>query len=143
MKKWMAIVLAVAVVPVLAGAAGAQMGWGPGYGMHWGGPGWMAWGPGGGPGAGGPGAGGPCPGAATAGDTTTAVTEEKAKEIAEQYVAKYLKGYKVEKVLPFTGMRGWTAYSVELKGPNDEVRTLHVNPWGGVMPFGGPGRRTG
>jgi hypothetical protein len=139
MKKWMAIVLTVAVVPVLAGVAGAQMGWGPGYGMPWGnGPGWMAWGPGGGPAG-----GAPCPGAAATGDTTAAVTEEKAKEIAEQYAAKYLKGYTVEKVLPFTGMRGGTAYSVELKGPKDEVRTLHVNPWGGVMPFGGPGRRAG
>ena len=125
MKKWIAIVIAVAVVPVLAGVALAQMGWGPGYGMGWG-----------------PGPGGPCPGAA-AGDTTTAVTEDKAKEIAEQYAAKYLKGYAVEKVLPFTGMRGWTAYSVELKGPDDEVRTLHINPWGGVMPFGGPNRRAG
>ena len=118
MKKWIAIAIAVAVVPVLAGVAVAQMGWGPGYGMG-------------------------CPGTAAAGDTATAVTEEKAKEIAEQYAAKYLKGYTVDKVLPFTGMRGWTAYSVELKGPNDEVRTLHVNPWGGVMPFGGAGRRAG
>jgi uncharacterized membrane protein YkoI len=86
--------------------------------------------------------GGPCPGA-TGDATAAAITEEKAKEIAEQYAAKYLKGYTIDKVLPFTGMRGWTAYSVELKGPNDEVRTLHVNPWGGVMPFGGFGRRAG
>jgi len=49
----------------------------------------------------------------------------------------------VDKVLAFTGMRGWTAYSVELKGSKDEVRILHVNPWGGVMPFGGPGHRAG
>ena len=53
---------------------------------------------------------------------------------------EYLKGFTVEKVLPFAGGRG-TAYSVELKGPNDEVRVLHVNPFGAVMPFGGPGRR--
>jgi hypothetical protein len=33
-------------------------------------------------------------------------------------------------------------YSVEMKGPNDEVRVFHVNPWGHVMPFGGPGRRS-
>lgn len=141
MKKWLAIAIAVAVVPMLAGVAVAQMGWGPGYGMGWGHPGMMGWGPGGGPGGGQYG----CPGAgaAAAGTTATPVTEENAKQIAEQYVAKYLKGYTVDKVLPFTGMGGWTAYSVELKGPNDEVRTLHVNPWGGVMPFGGPGRRTG
>ncbi len=33
--------------------------------------------------------------------------------------------------------------SVELKGAKDEVRTFHINPWGNVMPFGGPGRRAG
>ena len=48
----------------------------------------------------------------------------------------------MEKVLPFTGMHG-SMYSVEMKGPNEEVRTFHVNPWGNVMPFGGPWRRTG
>ena len=52
---------------------------------------------------------------------------------------EYLKGFTVEKVLPFTGMHG-TMYSVELKGPQDEVRTFHINPWGNVMPFGGPQR---
>jgi len=33
-----------------------------------------------------------------------------------------------------------TMCSVELKGPKDEIHTLHVNAWG-VMPFGmmGPG----
>jgi len=40
-------------------------------------------------------------------------------------------------------MGGMAMYSVELKGPKDEVRVLHVNPWGNVMPFGGPGRRAG
>ena len=123
-KRWLAILVGAAIVPMLAGAAVAQMGWGPGHGY---GPGMMG--------------GGPCPGAT--GDATAAITEEKAKEIAEQYAAKYLKGYTIDKVLPFTGMRGWTAYSVELRGPNDEIRTLHVNPWGGVMPFGGLGRRAG
>ena len=127
MRKWIAIAMGLAAVPVIAGVAVAQMGWGPGYAS----PGYAM-----GPGY------GPCPNGAMTGDTT-AVTEERAKEIAEQYAAKYLKGYTVDKVLPFTGMRGWTAYSVELKGPNDEIRTLHVNPWGGVMPFGGPGRRAG
>jgi hypothetical protein len=28
-------------------------------------------------------------------------------------------------------------YSVELKGPKGESRTLHITPFGGVMPFGG------
>jgi hypothetical protein len=45
-------------------------------------------------------------------------------------------------VLPFGTPMG-TAYSVELKGPKDEIRVLHINPWGNVMPFGGPGRRAG
>ncbi len=30
-----------------------------------------------------------------------------------------------------------TGYSVELKGPQDELRTFHINP------FGGPWRRAG
>ena len=44
-------------------------------------------------------------------------------------------GATVERVLPSTGMRH-TMYTVELKGPKGEVRTLHVTPWGGVRPFG-------
>lgn len=63
-----------------------------------------------------------------------AVSLDRAKEIATQYSEKYLKGFTVERVLPFTGMRH-TMYGVELKGPKGEVRFLHINPWGGVMPF--------
>lgn len=70
------------------------------------------------------------------------LTEEKAKVAAQAYADKYLKGFTVEKMLPFTGMHG-LMYSVDMKGPNDEVRTFHVNPWGNVMPFGGAWRRTG
>jgi hypothetical protein len=33
-------------------------------------------------------------------------------------------------------------YTIELKGPKGETRTLHVNPWGNVIPFGGPLART-
>jgi hypothetical protein len=85
-----------------------------------------------------------CPGAAGSGQTeATAVTEEQAKDLAQQYADRYLKGFTVDKVLPFTGRRGATMYAVELKGPKDEMRILHVNPWGNVMPFGGPGRRVG
>lgn len=69
-----------------------------------------------------------------------AVTEDQAKQLAQQYAEKYLKGFTVDKVLPFTGM-GMTMYSVGLKGPQGETRTLHVNPSGGVMPYGGPWRR--
>jgi hypothetical protein len=70
------------------------------------------------------------------------VTEEQAKTLAQQYADQYLKGFTVERVLPFTGRRG-AMYQVELKGPDAQVRTLHVNPWGNVMPFGGPFRHAG
>lgn len=83
--------------------------------------------------AGGP----PCAGAT---DAAAEITEEKAKELASAYADKYLKGFAVERVLPFTG-RLHTMYSVELKNSAGEVRTLRVNPFGNVMPFGGPGRR--
>jgi hypothetical protein len=125
---------AVVAAVLLAGVAVAQMGQGPnpmGGGAM--GPGMM-----------GPmmGAGG-CPGMmAGTPATQPSLSEEKAKVAAQEYADKYLKGFTVEKVLPFTGMHG-TMYSVELKGPNEEVRTFHVNPWGNVMPFGGPWRRTG
>ena len=93
--------------------------------MMWGrGPGWMAGGP-------------PC---AEFQGTPAEITEEKAKELAGAYADKYLKGFTVERVLPFTG-RIHTMYSVELKNEAGETRTLRVNPWGNVMPFGGPGRR--
>jgi hypothetical protein len=92
---------------------------------------------------GGPAGAGSCPLAAESGTPEAAlVTEEKAKELAQQYADQYLKGFTVERVLPFTGRRG-TMYSVELKGPDGQVRTFHVNPWGTVMPFGGPARRAG
>jgi hypothetical protein len=68
------------------------------------------------------------------------LTEENAKVLAQQYTDKYLKGYTVEQVLPFAGM-GMTMYQAELKGPNGETRILHTNPWGNVMPFGGPQAR--
>jgi hypothetical protein len=67
----------------------------------------------------------------------TQVTEESAKQLAQQYADTYLKGFTVDKVLPFAGMSGMTMYQAELKGPKDESRTLHINPWGNVMPFGG------
>ncbi len=72
--------------------------------------------------------------------SATQITEDKAKELAQQYADKYLAGFTVDKVLPFTG-RNRTMYSVELKNPAGDVRTLHVNPYGNVMPFGGPWQR--
>ena len=138
MKSFLKMALPVAVIALAAGVAFAQMGTPMTGGMGKGHMGGGMMGPGMMGGAGQAG----CPGMAAAGAGQTQITEEKAKELAQGYADKYLKGFTVEKVLPFTGMHG-TMYSVELKGPSDETRTFHVNPWGAVMPFGGPGRRAG
>jgi hypothetical protein len=82
-----------------------------------------------------------CPGMAAT-EVTQPITEETAKALAQAYADRHLPGFTVERVLPFTMMRS-TMYAVELKGPKDELRTFHVNPWGNVMPFGGPARRAG
>lgn len=132
MKRILGVTLAVAVVVVLAGAAVAFMDGGTGTPM--GGGGMMGMGPGMmGGGMMGPGMMG---GGMMGGTTATPITEEKAKELATQYTEKYLKGFTVERLLPFTGMH-MTMYQAELKGPAGETRTLQINPWGNVMPFGG------
>lgn len=135
MKKAMSVALAVVLVGVLAGAALAQgPGWGPmgGRGPMMGG----GWGPMMGARMG-PMANGPeaCPMWSAGAPATEAVTEDKAKELATEYVNKYFKGFTLERVLPVTG-RFHTMYQVELRGPKGETRYLHVNPWGGVRPFG-------
>jgi hypothetical protein len=132
MRRFLSVALAVGVVALLAGVALAQMGGGPAAGGM--GSGMM------GGGTMGPGMMGGAAG--EAGAQPAQITEEKAKELAQQYADTYLKGFTVEKVLPFTGMHG-TMYSVELKGAEGQVRTFHINPWGNVMPFGGPQRRSG
>ena len=104
-----------------------QQGWrdyGMGPGMMWGGQGSCAYA------SGGPGAAGP-------GQPQEQITEEKARELAAEYAGKYFKGFTVERVLPYAG-RHHTMYQVELKGPKGEMRYLHVTPWGGIRPFGGP-----
>jgi hypothetical protein len=133
MKKLLSAVAVAGGLAILSGVASAQWGGGPGGGrfggmgpgMMYGGPGWMT-------------GGAPCAGAPAA---ATELTDEKAKELATAYADKYLKGFTVERVLPFTG-RFRTMYSVELKNQAGETRTLHVNPWGNVMPFGGPWGRS-
>lgn len=127
MKRYLSMTLAVSVVVLVSGAAFAQMRGG-----------WMA----GGMGPGMMGGGGPnqiaCPGMTGSGQTPAAqLTEEKARELAEQYAKTYLPGFTVERVVPFAGMH-MTMYQAELKGPQGEARALHINPWGNVMPFGGP-----
>jgi hypothetical protein len=131
MKKLLSVIAVAGGLTLLSTAALAQWGGGPGRGygemgpgmMRGGGPGWMAGGP-------------PCAGVT---NTATEITEEKAKELATAYADQYLKGFTVERVLPFTG-RFHTMYSVELKNNAGEIRTLHVNPFGNVIPFGGPWR---
>jgi hypothetical protein len=131
MKRMVGLMAVVAALALFATAALAFMG--PGnMGM---GPGMMGMGHGMMYGATG------CPGM-MAGTPAAAIGEDKVKALVEEYATSHLPGYTVEKVLPFTGRHG-TAYSVELKGPNAEMRVLHVNPFGEVMPFGGPWRRGG
>lgn len=158
MKKWLGLVMGIALAAPLAGAAFAQ-GWGqqmgpgmmghPCQGMMGSGMGWGQMGPGMGSGQMGPGMMGPGMGYGQMGpgmmgsSGATQITEDKAKELAQQYVSNYLKGYTVDKVLPMTNGMGMTMYSTELKGPQGDLRILHVNPWGGVMPYGGPWRRGG
>ncbi len=131
MKRMLSVVMALVVIAVLGGVAFAQMGGQGGRGM---GSGMM--------GSGMMGSGMMGAGAADQQAPAAQITEDKAKELAQQYANQYLKGFTVERVLPFTGMHG-TMYSVELKGPEGQLRTFHVNPWGNVMPFGGPQRRAG
>src|SRR5512147_513649 len=129
MKKLLSAVAVAGGLALFSGVALAQWGGGPGWGrfggmgpgMMGGGRGWMA-------------GGAPCAGATA---PASAIDEAKAKELATAYAGQYLKGFTVERVLPFTG-RVHTMYSVELKNEAGEVRTLHVNPWGNIMPFGGP-----
>ncbi|MEE9144290.1 MAG: hypothetical protein V3U06_05915 [Candidatus Binatia bacterium] len=131
MKKVLSTIIVAGGLIVLAGAATAHWVGGPGAG-GWGrmghgmrGEGEMGW----------RGGGYDCHGLETT--TTAQITEDKAKELAQTYVEKYLEGYKVERVLPFTGMHH-TMYSVELKNEAGELRTFHINPFGNIMPFGGP-----
>jgi len=140
MKKVLGVALAAVLVLGISGAAmawwgGPGMGYGPmGRGAGWG-PGMMGGRGGWGPGAGfGPGAG-PCWQQGAQGVTATAIDEAKAKEIANDYVTKNLPGYTVEKLVKFDRPRG-PMYQVEVKGPKDEVRYLHINPFGNVIPFG-------
>jgi hypothetical protein len=124
MKKVVTVTVAILATVVLAGAALAFMGPGHGpsgmsHGMM------MQMGPhmtaqGGGPGMHG--------GAMNA----TQVSEDQARAIAQKYVDEQLKGFTIEKVVPSTGMPR-TMYTVELKGPNGEGKTLHISPFGRVM----------
>ncbi len=136
MKALVAIAIALGMVLSISGVALARWG-GPGMGGPCMGAGVQggaegqgpAWGPGAGRGMMGRGFRGP--GATASGQI---IDEAKAKEIASEYVTKSLPGYKVEKLTAFQMPRG-PMYQVELKGPQNEVRYLHINPWGAVRDF--------
>lgn len=137
MKRLMTVALSLGALVLVAGVAFAQMGGGMTGGlggMMGGGMGMMGGGSmmGGGP-QGGP-AGTDCHGAAAGGQVAD-LTADKAKEIAEQYASQYLPGFYVAKVESLAGMH-MTMYSAEARGPKDDVRILHINPWGGVMVHG-------
>jgi len=139
--------LSVAVVAVLVlGLSGLAMAWwgGPGMGHGYGPRGMM--GQGMGPGAGGGRGAGMGPGGGGCmqqgwrqggpqGVTATAIDEAKAKELAADYVKQNLPGYSVEKLVKFDRPRG-AMYQVEVKGPQNEVKYLHINPWGNIVLFG-------
>jgi hypothetical protein len=132
-KQWLGAATAVALVVVLGGFALAQTSTGQPAHDGWGFPcsGMM--------GASGNGRMGP----QMMGQSGAAqITAEKAKDVAQQYAAANFTGFTVDKVQPFTSMMGMTMYSVDLKGPNQEFRTIYLNPWGNVMPGGEPWHRT-
>jgi hypothetical protein len=123
MAKFLGVSLAAGALAVLVGVVVAQEHRGYRMGM--------------GPGMGHPMMGGPDMWATT----TTQITEQKANELAQQYADKHMAGFKVERVLPSTGMPH-TMYAVELKNAKGELRNIHITPFGGVMPFSGPAGRS-
>lgn len=144
MKKSIIVVLAVgiiAAVSVGAYAHGRQGSYGRGGYMHegYGGPmmGWMhgpgsmmgRWGTSGG-------YGGYCGGwsgwnAPSQSETVPqAITEDKAKEVAEAYITKYLPGYTIETITKDT----WRPlYVVTLKGANEAELQMLIHGFGGQV----------
>jgi hypothetical protein len=133
MKRFLTVALPLTTLVLVAGVAFAQMG----GGMMGDGMGGMM---GGGAKGATPEQGG-CQGMAATG-TQPQITQEKAKELAEQFASANLPGFTVTKVEPLAGMH-MTMYFVELKGPANEVRVLHVNSGGHVMPHDRPSDRAG
>ena len=86
--------------------------------------------------------------------TTKKITEDQARDLAQQYAAKNLAGFKVEKPEGYGG--GYTTmcykvdnagayqilysveYSIDVKNRAGEARNLRVDQFGNVTPFGGP-----
>ena len=105
MKKLIFASLIFSLALTAAVYAQAPGDFGPGWGMGCGQG--MGWGPGMGPGMmrGGAGPYGQPPCAAWTGPGSQ-ITEDNAKAAAQQYADKYIKGYKMDRVLPFTGVGG-------------------------------------
>jgi hypothetical protein len=134
MQKVLAVVVAIAAVVVVAHAALAFM-----VPRHWAGMGhpmMMQMGPRTMP----QGARPMGPGMHRGATDATQVGEDEARAIAQKYVDEQLKGYTIETVTPSTGMPR-TMYTVELKGPKGEGKTLHISPFGHVMPYPLPQRQ--
>lgn len=63
------------------------------------------------------------------------VTKEEAKKKADDYIAKNLKGYKIDKTEEFQTPR-FKVYNFIVKDAAGNTFILRVNPWGNVMgPF--------
>jgi len=122
MGRVFGMILAGAAVLALVGASSAQMGGGMGGMMGGGhmGSGMM--------------------GSDTGKGTAPEITAEQAQKAATEYAKQYLPGFTVKGTAPLAGMH-MTMYQAELSGPGGETRILHINPWGNVMPFGGPATR--
>jgi len=127
MGRAFGVILAGAAVLLLVGASSAQMGGGMSGGM---GGGMM----------GGGHMGSGMMGGDTGKGSAPEITAEQAQQAAGKYVSQYLPGFAVTRTVPLTGMH-MTMYQAELSGPGGETRTLHINPWGNVMPFGGSATR--
>ena len=123
MGRAFGMILAGAAVLLLVGASSAQMAGGMGTGMM--GSGHMGSG---------------MMGGDTGKGSAPEITAEQAQRAAVEYASQYLAGFTVTRTVPLTGMH-MTMYQAELSGPGDETRTLHINPWGNVMPFGGSATR--
>jgi len=142
MGRIVSVVVAAVAVLWLVNASSAQMGGGMGGGMGTGGMGGgMGGSMGGMMGGGHMGAGGHMGSGMMGGNTgqraTPEITAEKAEQAAKEYATQNLPGFVVKRTIPVTGMH-MTMYQAELSGPAGETRILHINPWGDVMPFGGP-----
>jgi len=133
MGRVFGMILAGAAVLALVGASSAQMGGGMGGGTMGGGMGGMM---------GGGHMGSGMMGSDTGKGTAAApeITAEQAQKAATEYAQQYLPGFTVKGTAPLAGMH-MTMYQAELSGPAGETRILHINPWGNVMPFGGPATR--